>query len=72
MNVFTIVELLTILEKTYLNMMYYIWGIIICLSLIFTAFVIEIIVQSKCSDDSKFKKWWRRHIVSDQDFEPKN
>ena len=53
-------------------MMYYIWGIVICLSLIFTAFVIEIIVQSKCSDDSKFKKWWRRHIVSDQDFESKN
>jgi hypothetical protein len=38
-----------------------IFDILIVIS--FSLFVGEVIVQTKLSKDSKFYKWWRKHII---------
>lgn len=35
----------------------------ILIGISFLLFVGEVIVQTKLSKDSKFYKWWRKHIV---------
>jgi len=35
----------------------------ILLGVSFLIFVGEVIVQTKLSKDSKFYKWWRKHII---------
>lgn len=74
MNVFIIVELSIIYVKTFNTMIIAILifiGIVLLGGLVITfMYTFELFISPLLKQDGKFLKWWRKHVISDIDFEP--
>ena len=74
MNVFIIVELSIIYVKTFNTMftvLLILIGMIVVGGLVITfMYTFELFISPLLKQDGKFLKWWRKHVISDIDFEP--
>ena len=50
-------------------MKYYLITVVVGLSFLGTVYVMEFLVVPHLKEDSKFLKFWRRHIISEDPFE---
>ena len=74
MNVFIIVELSIIYVKTFNTMIIAILifiGIVLLGGLVITfMYTFELFISPHLKQDGKIMRWWRKHVISDIDFEP--